>query len=163
MTLLVVLLVVLAFVVASSVGWAVKTAQRLDRLHVRRDLAWQALIAALDRRALVARSVAAALGPDGRELAELAGFVESSDPAWREQLESRLSILLAEVQASKLAPHLVEERADARARVRFARSFYNEAVRDTLALRSRFATRLFRLAGSAKLPAYFEIAEGPEL
>ncbi|EFV14006.1 hypothetical protein [Segniliparus rugosus] len=144
-------------------GWLVNTARRLDRLHVRRDLAWQALLAALDRRALVARTAAARLGPQGGELARLARAVEAADVADRERLESELSVCLGALGAEgtdALGEQLVEERADAEARVRFARSFYNEAVRDTLALRARSAVRLFKLAGSAPLPAYFEIVEG---
>ncbi|HNM86582.1 MAG TPA: exopolyphosphatase, partial [Mycobacterium sp.] len=39
--------------------WAFGTANRLDRLHVRYDLSWQALDGALARRAVVARAVAA--------------------------------------------------------------------------------------------------------
>ena len=49
-------LVVVLLVVAV---WAFQTANRLDRLHVRYDLSWQALDAALARRAVVARAVAA--------------------------------------------------------------------------------------------------------
>ena len=145
------------------VGWLVNIARRLDRLHVRRDLAWQALLAALDRRALVARTAASRLGPQGAELARLARAVETADAGSRERLESELSVRLGALGAEgtdALTEQLVEERADAEARVRFARSFYNEAVRDTLALRARPAVRLFKLAGSAPLPAYFEIVEG---
>ena len=36
--------------------WALLTANRLDRLHVRYDLSWQALDSALARRAVVARA-----------------------------------------------------------------------------------------------------------
>ncbi|MGA9613912.1 MAG: exopolyphosphatase, partial [Mycobacterium sp.] len=48
------LLVLFAFAV-----WGYRTANRLDRLHVRYDLSWQALDSALARRAVVARAVAA--------------------------------------------------------------------------------------------------------
>ncbi|HXO12370.1 MAG TPA: NUDIX domain-containing protein, partial [Mycobacterium sp.] len=51
------------------------------------------------------------------------------------------------------------ELADAEARVVLARRFHNDAVRDTLALRERRLVRWFRLAGTAALPSYFEIAE----
>ncbi|MGL6235491.1 MAG: NUDIX hydrolase [Segniliparus sp.] len=173
--LLVVALVVLLLGMLLFAGWMVKTARRLDRLHVRRDLAWQGLLAALDRRALVARTVAAQLGPSGADLARIARAVEtaavpngaaSAEAAsgdarpGREQLESELSVALAGVGQGGFSDQLLEERADAECRVRFARSFYNEAVRDTLALRTRPAVRLFKLAGSAPLPVYFEIAEG---
>jgi hypothetical protein len=145
-------------------GWMVRTARRLDRLHVRRDLAWQGLLAALERRALVARTIAARLGPEGAELAGLARAVETAAVSagartGLEQLESRLSVWLAEVDAGKLEGQLVEERTDAEARVRFARCFYNDAVRDTLELRARPAVRVLKLAGGAPLPEYFEIVE----
>ena len=42
-----------------------------------------------------------------------------------------------------------------------ARRFYNDAVRDTRALRAVLFTRIFGLAGRAALPDYFEIAEYP--
>jgi 8-oxo-dGTP pyrophosphatase MutT (NUDIX family) len=54
---------------------------------------------------------------------------------------------------------VIAELADAEARVVLARRFHNDAVRDTLTLRERGLVRLFRLAGTAKLPTYFEIAE----
>jgi len=40
-----------------------------------------------------------------------------------------------------------------------ARRIYNDAVRDTLALRSRWMVRWLRLAGSVEAPRYFEITE----
>ncbi|MFS0901078.1 exopolyphosphatase, partial [Mycolicibacterium litorale] len=68
-------LVVLLVVVLLISVWAYQTAHRLDRLHVRYDLSWQALDGALARRAVVARAVAVdayAGGPQGRRLAALA-------------------------------------------------------------------------------------------
>ena len=50
--------VVLAAAIVLVVAWAFQTANRLDRLHVRYDLSWQALDGALARRAVVARAVA---------------------------------------------------------------------------------------------------------
>ena len=40
-----------------------------------------------------------------------------------------------------------------------ARRVHNDAVRDTLALRSRRLVRWFRLAGTAPAPEYFEITD----
>ncbi len=51
--------------------------------------------------------------------------------------------------------------ADAIERVVLARRFYNDAVRDTRALRAVLFTRIFGLAGRAAMPDYFEIAEYP--
>ena len=53
--------IVIALAVAALLlilAWAYQTANRLDRLHVRYDLSWQALDGALARRAVVARAVA---------------------------------------------------------------------------------------------------------
>ena len=58
-----------------------------------------------------------------------------------------------------LEPDLAAELLDAGERVALARRFYNDAVRDTRALRAVWFTRLFRLAGRAELPDYFEIAD----
>ena len=63
------LLVALAVLLIVGV-WAYQTAHRLDRLHVRYDLSWQALDSALARRAVVARAVAVdAYGAGPRESA----------------------------------------------------------------------------------------------
>jgi 8-oxo-dGTP pyrophosphatase MutT (NUDIX family) len=155
---LVVLLVVLLLVGA----WAYQTAHRLDRLHVRYDLSWQALDGALARRAVVARAVAVdayGAGPEGRRLKALADTAEEAPRAGREAAENELSAALALVDPVSLPVALVAELADAEARVTLARRFHNDAVRDTLALRERPPVRLLRLGGTAALPTYFEIAE----
>lgn len=169
-TILVIALVV-AVLVAVAV-WAYGTANRLDRLHVRSDLSWQSLDSALARRAVVARAVGAAVVPtgyafgvapspelDGKRLTALADQAERADREHREAAENRLSAALAAVPNEALAPQLVAELADAEARVLIARRFHNDAVRDTLALRTRRPVRWLRLGGTAPLPTYFEIAE----
>jgi 8-oxo-dGTP pyrophosphatase MutT (NUDIX family) len=157
-TALVVLLVVLLLVGS----WAFQTANRLDRLHVRYDLSWQALDAALARRAVVARAVAVdsyGVGPEGRRLKALADTAEQAPRAAREAAENELSGALALVDPASLPVSLVAELADSEARVLLARRFHNDAVRDTLTLRERPAVRWLRLGGTAALPSYFEIAE----
>ncbi len=159
---LVAAVLVLILVVA---GWAYQTANRLDRLHVRYDLSWQALDAALARRAVVARAVAADAyggGPDGRRLAALADAAERAPRQARELAENQLSGALAWVDPVSLPLALVAELADAEARVLLARRFHNDAVRDTLALRERPLVRALRLGGTAVSPSYFEIAEARE-
>ncbi|MDG4669334.1 NUDIX domain-containing protein [Mycobacterium sp. 236(2023)] len=144
-------------------AWAYQTANRLDRLHVRYDLSWQALDGALARRAVVARAVAVEAyggGPDGKRLAALADAAERAPRPLREAAENELSAALGRVNPSSLAVALVAELADAEARVLLARRFHNDAVRDTLALRERPLVRTLRLGGTAALPSYFEIAEG---
>jgi 8-oxo-dGTP pyrophosphatase MutT (NUDIX family) len=158
-------LAVLAVVFVVVAAWAYQTAHRLDRLHVRYDLSWQALDGALARRAVVARAVAVeayAGGPDGKRLATLADAAERAPRTTREAAENELSAALAVVDPASLPVALVAELADAEARVLLARRFHNDAVRDTLALRERPAVRILRLGGTATLPSYFEIAERAE-
>ncbi|MBV8862214.1 MAG: NUDIX domain-containing protein [Mycobacterium sp.] len=159
--LVITLIVVLAVVVAFG-AWGYQTANRLDRLHVRYDLSWQALDGALARRAVVARAVAAnAFGAaaDAKQLVASADAAERAPRPAREVCENQLSAALAMVDPEALPAGLIAELADAEARVLLARRFHNDAVRDTLALRERRLVRLLRLGGKAPLPSYFEIAE----
>ena len=157
-------LVVLLLVLVGFGAWGYHTANRLDRLHVRYDLSWQALDGALARRAVVARAVAAnAFGggseDDAKQLVELADAAERAPRRAREAYENKLSTALAMVDPESVPAGLIAELADAEARVLLARRFHNDAVRDTLALRERSLVRLLRLGGTAPLPSYFEIAE----
>jgi 8-oxo-dGTP pyrophosphatase MutT (NUDIX family) len=156
----VLLAIAVALLVAVLLGfaaWAYQMANRLDRLHVRYDLSWQALDGALARRAVVARAVAANSG--AAHLATLADAAERAPRPAREGCENKLSAALATVDPASLPAGLIAELADAEARVLLARRFHNDAVRDTLALRERRLVRLLRLGGTAALPSYFEIAE----
>ncbi|MFZ2528787.1 MAG: NUDIX domain-containing protein [Rhodococcus sp. (in: high G+C Gram-positive bacteria)] len=163
MTLSAMTILVLAVIAAIVVGlglWAYTTANRLDRLHVRSDLSWQALDAALARRAVVVRSIAASVpSGDGRRLAVLADRAERADRSHREVTENALSSTLTTIDSERLRPQLIAELADAEARVMIARRFHNDAVRDTLALRTRRPVRWLHLGGTAPLPTFFEIAE----
>lgn len=164
MTWLIVAIAALAAVLAIFGAWAYRTANRLDRLHVRYDLSWQALDGALARRAVVARAVAIdAYGgaSEGRRLAALADAAEGAARPAREMCENELSAALAAVDPASLPAGLIAEVADAEARVVLARRFHNDAVRDTRALGERPLVRLFRLGGTAGLPSYFEIVERP--
>ena len=49
------------------------------------------------------------------------------------------------------------ELREAAARVLVARRFYNDAVRDTRALRARRIPRVFKLAGHVQMPQFFDI------
>src|SRR6478609_12012386 len=94
------LLVLLAVLLMVGV-WAYQTAHRLDRLHVRTDLSWQALDAALARRAVVARAVASAASvantEQGRRLITLADRAERAGHDEREIVENELSAALSRV------------------------------------------------------------------
>jgi hypothetical protein len=161
-TTLAVLLLVAGLVVVLGGLWLVATANRLDRLHVRMDAGWAALDAALARRAVVARAVVAAgtLPWDQAErLRCVAERAEAARRSEREAEENELTLLLAGIDRSSLPAPLPDELADAEYRLVIARRVHNDAVRDTLALRRRRKVRYFKLAGTARLPEYFEIAE----
>jgi len=155
--LLVIGVAVLVAVLVVLGAWGYQTANRLDRLHVRYDLSWQALDGALARRAVVARAVAANCAAE--QLAALADAAEGAPRPAREACENQLSAALATVDPASVPAGLIAELAEAEARVLLARRFHNDAVRDTLALRERRLVRLLRLGGTAALPSYFEIAE----
>ena len=134
-------------------------ANRLDRLHIRTHAARAALDGAYARLAVAARVLAATgtLAPtvatDLRRAAEDADPAEPAAPAARAAAELRLSLSVARVGGAERGP-LAAEIADAEQRVALARRFYNDAVRDTRALRAVWFTRFFRLAGRAPLPDY---------
>ena len=155
--------VVTAAVLVAAVG-AMRAAARLDRLHVRTDAAWAALDAALHQRALAVSALNGNVALCGAALAAV-----HAQPSAREELENELGRVLSALNRGGLAPASASRLADVEQRVVIARRVYNDAVRDTLALRSHRMVRWLRLAGTAPLPRYFEIAEpalagyGPEL
>jgi hypothetical protein len=136
---------------------AMRAASRLDRLHVRTDAAWAALDAALYRRAVMASALD---GPGA--LRRTAHAALSAGPMAREDTENELGRMLSALDRCQLEPARANRLAEAEQAVVIARRVYNDAVRDTLALRSRRTVRWLRLAGTAPLPSYFEIVE-PEL
>jgi 8-oxo-dGTP pyrophosphatase MutT (NUDIX family) len=148
-----VLVVAVLLVVASCL----LRANRLDRLHVRTDAARAALLAAVDRRAVVARGVARHRADE--PLRAAATRIELVPMTERETAENELTALLTAVDRAELPDELRAELADAERRVMIARRVYNDAVRDILALRSRRLVRWLRLAGTAPAPGYFEIVD----
>lgn len=159
MTGLVVVILLVVLLVAALRLWL--TANRLDRLHVRTEAAWAALEGALSRRIVATRAAAAAgafAPPDADRLRQLTRQADQADRRHRADAENDLSRALAALPPVT-EPALAAELLDAGERVALARSFYNDAVRDTRALRAAWFTRLFRLAGRAVLPDYFEIAD----
>ncbi len=152
-----VLALVLAVLLVGLAVWCLLRANRLDRLHVRTDAAQAALLAALERRAVVARTIAAQTGDD--DLHRAATAAEDAPLPARETAENQLGRLIAGLDREPLPAGLADELADAEYRVMLARRVHNDAVRDTLRLRARRLVRWFRLAGNTPLPAYFEIAD----
>ena len=160
--------VLLAVVVAAALAaWITFTATRLDRLHARVDAAQAALDAQLVRRAaavaLVATVAAADLDPQlTAALAHGAAAALAAGPREREPTENalgRAANQLADVSPALSATYSrdLHEVAEAALRVVIARRFYNDAVRDTRALRSRRMPRLLRLAGHREPPQFFDI------
>ncbi len=177
--------VVMALLLLAVVTWiCVVRARRLDRLHLRTDAARAGLADALDRRGATVLRVADALATAPRrtemptlpavDAAALAGDAHDALDACRaalrvagagldfcEAAENTLTRRLAGVDRDALPPGLAAELADVDQSVLIARRVHNDAVRDTLDLRSRRLVRWLRLAGTAPAPAYFEIAEPP--
>jgi 8-oxo-dGTP pyrophosphatase MutT (NUDIX family) len=159
------LVALLLAVVLLVLAWLAMTANRLDRLHVRTDAAWAAFDAALARRAVVVRAVAAAGCLDqsaADELRATAERAERSSRPDRESAENELGRRLSTVDRSLLPVAMAAELADAEQRVVIARRVHSDAVRDTLTQRRRRVVRWLRLAGTAPRPEYLEIVEPGE-
>lgn len=151
---LVVTFVAAVVMLATYVTW---TAGRLDRLHARVDAAEAALDAQLVRRAVAAEALPRVLvGELTEDLRATARAARTADLAGRESAENDLSRLLLKLGLDHDAAETAELSLSA-TRVGYARQFYNDAVRDTRAVRFKPVVRLLRLAGHRPLPAYFEI------
>jgi len=159
MTALWVAVAVLAVVVGLWLSW---TANRLDRMHHRIDVARGTLTSQLLRRSGVALELAAseALDPASRlVLLDAAHRARNAGPEDLEESESALSEALRavfgppeDVRALRADPglgSLVEELAQVCAKVELARRFHNDVVVSARALRSRRRVRLLHLAGHA--------------
>ena len=164
---------VVLLVLAVVTVLCVLRARRLDRLHRRTDAARAGLGDALERRGAVTLRVAdtadrhgaAGLRPaavDALTACRAGLRVGGLDLAPCEVAENTLTRRLAALDRGPLPPDLAGELVDAEQLVLLARRVYNDAVRDTLDLRSRRLVRWLRLAGTAPAPAYFEIADPQE-
>jgi hypothetical protein len=145
-------------------SWITFTITRLDRLHARVDAAQAALDAQLVRRAAallhVAESSVGVLCEDERARLELVSETAlSASLDDREAAENAVGRAVIDIagQHADLAASTIEELREAGTRVLIARRFYNDAVRDTRALRARRMPRLLRLAGHRDLPQFFDI------
>lgn len=140
--------------IATYITW---TAGRLDRLHARVDAAEAALDAQLVRRAVAAEALPRELANSRtEEVRAAARLARSADPDGREPAENDLSRVLRHLGLDRDAPE-VDELSMAATRVGLARQFYNDAVRDTRAVRFKPVVRLLHLAGRRPMPTYFEI------
>jgi hypothetical protein len=157
------LVIAVVLVLLWSVLVSVTRLQRLHRLHRRTDAARSGLELALQHRAEAADAVADTL-PDPAPLRGAVAACRTAGPpgidgSEREVSENALGRQLAGVERSTLPEPVRAELHDAEQLLIVARSVHNDAVRDTLVLRSRRLVRWLRLAGTAPLPAYFEIAD----
>jgi hypothetical protein len=146
------------------IAWVTWTLSRLTRLETRVDRAWTALDTQLRRRAGLAEELArdhpAAVGQDRAPY--LAAFaVDARNPldGDRELAENALGRELRELPADLpgVPPALQADLDGTATRVGLARRFYNDAVRDTCALRGQRMPRLLGLHRRRPLPRYFDI------
>lgn len=153
-----VVLAVVAVIALVAALLASATATRLNRMHVRTDLARASLEAALGRRGAVARAAYPELAAD---VARAESRRLTATAHARADAENTLNAKLAEaMQANPPEPALAIELHDATTRVELARRFYNDAVTDTRMLRTRPLVRGLRLAGTAPIPEYFDVSVG---
>jgi hypothetical protein len=151
--------------------WAGWTLTRLRRLRARVDRAWLALDTQLQRRAGLAEELArqypAAIGDEtATQLAAAAAEARTPRAGDRELAENALGRALHELPEDLpgVPTALRNDLAGTSTRVALARRFYNDAVRDTRALRRARLTRMLRVHASRPLPRFFDIdvrVEGP--
>lgn len=155
-----------AVVVLLLACWIAWTLTRLRRLEARVERAWSALDAQLQRRAELAEELcrhhAAALG--GARAARLGACVRevrAPGAGDREQAENALGRELRELPPDLpgVPAALRADLAATATRVGLARRFYNDAVRDTAALRTRRLPALLRLHGARPVPRFFDIED----
>ena len=146
--------------------WVTFTLTRLDRLHARVDAAQAAMDAQLVRRAAALLHVAESPDsnlPDeirvGYERVATRALTAAEADAVREEAENAVGRAVRELagRPEPLRADAAGELQEAAARVLIARRFYNDAVRDTRALRVRRLPRLFRMAGRRAMPQFFDI------
>lgn len=147
------------------------TALRIDRLHNRCVAARASLDVQLIRRAAAAGALvrehetelgapAAPLHAAVRAVDGAAGEPPASLIDRRELVENDLTRRLRDLRWPAADPRLEPVTAAAR-RVLVARQIYNDAVRDSLALRQLRLPRVLGLATRRPLPHYFDVDDSP--
>ena len=171
-----VLLAALALVLVIGL-WLSWTAQRLDRMHHRIDMARTSLDVQLQRRSgavleLVALSNDGALDKaSALVLHEAAHQARAAGPDEREAAESNLSEVLRAVLANPEDVAYLRSQADVAGviddlasdcrKVELARRFHNNVVVSARMLRSRRRVRWLRLAGHAAELATVDLDDAP--
>ena len=164
---LIVLVVLVVVLWGFYISWR---ASRLDRLHNRVEAARTALDLAMVRRSSVASELASSglLDPaTSLLLADAVRRAKDADAAERDLAESDLTRALraafgqpgfrAELDSSESAKELVADVDAAAHQVYIARKFYNDVAARTIDARRRPLARVFRLAGHARRPVFFEM------
>jgi hypothetical protein len=156
-----------AAVVLLLVLWTGWTLTRLRRLEGRVARAWTALDTQLQRRAGLAEELArehpAAVGTARAErLAAAAAQARAPQAGDRELAENGLGRELRDLPEDLpgVPRALAGDLAGTSTRVGLARRFYNDAVRDTRALRRSRLPRVLRLHARRPMPRYFDIDDG---
>jgi plasmid stabilization system protein ParE len=170
-TMIVLVVGIVVVLTAVYVSWR---AGRLDRLHIRLELARESLDAALMRRRAVVLELAGSrlLDPaTSLVLAAAAHEARTAGPDEREHAESDLSgALRAAVDQPRFRERLSEspgggdlldELDTAVTKVVYSRRFYNNAVGVTRTAQRRWLARTLRLAGHTEFPQFFEIDDNP--
>jgi hypothetical protein len=170
-TMIVLIAGIVVVLMAVYVSWR---AGRLDRLHIRLELARESLEAALMRRRAVVLELAGSrlLDPaTSLVLSAAAHEARTAGPEEREHAESDLSRALRAVvdqerfreklSESPAGRELLEELDTAVAKVVYSRRFYNNAVAVTRTAQRRWLARTLRLAGHTAYPQFFEIDDNP--
>ncbi len=146
--------------------WVTFTLTRLDRLHARVDAAHAAMDAQLVRRAAALQHVAESAGnglpdPERPRYEAIARQALHAADAGQQREVAENAVGRAVVDLARpggaLLPDAATELREAAARVLIARRFYNDAVRDTRALRARRLPRTLRMAGRREMPDFFDI------
>jgi hypothetical protein len=155
----------LVLLLAAWTGW---TLVRLTRLETRVARAWTALDTQLQRRAGLAEELArnypGALGEErAARLAAAAAEARAPRAGDRELAENALGNELRELpdRLTGVPAALQADLTGTATRVGLARRFFNDAVRDTRALRRSRLTRLLRVHASRPLPRFFDIDSRP--
>ncbi|NUR93166.1 MAG: hypothetical protein HOY71_54600 [Nonomuraea sp.] len=170
-TLVVLTVAIVVVLAAVYVSWR---AGRLDRLHIRLELAKESLDAALMRRRAVVLELSGSRLLDPATSLVLAAAAHEARMAGRDEREHAESDLSRTLRAAadqdrfreKLGESpggqaLLEELDAAVAKVVYSRRFYNTAVGVTRTAQRRWLARTLRLAGHTEYPAFFEIDDNP--
>ena len=156
----------LAIFIALFVIWYLTySASRLDRLHHRVETSWANLDGLLQRRAAIALEISHSEFADAASallLTAAAYQARHAQVQTRSQAESGLSgalgLLLSDdyLVNGLIEKDLLQELSELTDKIRVAISLHVDSVLRTQMVRRKPVFRIFRLAGSARLPVTYE-------